>query len=299
MAAGILKAFFTKTNAEPWRDFKELRKGWDKEYDKQLLQMIKSQTEMVLGKDGVDSKTVNIVLVGYIKSGKSSTINSFFSIVNKRISRRAKSGNKTTSFTKNYHSYNLMNELENIILIDTMGIESTPGDGVLTCDIQGCLNGDVEEGYQFDPKKGKENPLRMEENEAHCVMYCVDAETIMEEIPGFRKKMQDVEKQLEINVQDRIILITKIDEICKVTKKDIRKIFHSTIIKKAVEKAATVFQVDENHVFPVKNYVKEMELDSYKNIPLLLALKQAVELGIDYLQGKADMTRRVVRKTEI
>jgi hypothetical protein len=38
----------------------------------------------------------------------------------------------------------------------------------------------------------------LERKEIHCVMYCVDAESVNEDIvPGFERKMQDVEPELK------------------------------------------------------------------------------------------------------
>lgn len=303
MAAERLKGLFTKSKAEPWRPYTDLKKGWSKEYDKDILKNIKNSTDAIMAKSYIDSDKVNIMLIGYIQSGKSSTINSIFSILDGRISNRSKSGDKQKSLTKKYMSYNLESELKHIVLFDTMGIELAPGDGVADADIKKGVKGHLEEGHEFGQDKTKdslEESFRVNKREIHCVVYCVDAETIFQEtIPGFTKRMQDVESNLEVHVQDRIVLVTKIDTICKETKKDIRKIFHSANVKKAVDKAASLFEVNLNHVFPVKNYVDEMEIDVFTNIPLLLALQKAVDFGLDYLRDKADKAIRTEPKTEV
>jgi hypothetical protein len=88
---------------------------------------------------------------------------------------------------------------------------------------------------------------------------------------------------VDISAQERIVLVTKIGEICEVTREDITKIFYSKKVKKVVEKAASAFEVSHDKVFPIRNYTEEMETDEYTNIPLLLALQKAVDCGTAYI----------------
>ncbi|XP_060566668.1 uncharacterized protein LOC132725549 [Ruditapes philippinarum] len=285
-------------SAEPWRSYNDLNDGWKENYYLTLLSKIGEKTTKVLNKPDVSSDTVNIMLLGYVQSGKSSTINSFYSILDKEICKRAKSGESTTSFTQKYTSYKLEDKLDKIVLYDIMGIELGPNQGVLVKDIQGCIVGDIKHDYKFNPcaEHKSTSDKDLERKEIHCVMYCVDAESVDEDvIPGFETKMQDIESELRVASQDRIVLVTKIDAVCPETKADITQIFQSTKVKTVVEKAASVFRVPVNQVFPIKNYTNEMETDGNKNIPLLLALKKAVDFGTDYLRQRLDEKHRVYK----
>lgn len=281
--------------------YKELtgEHGWQKEYYKTLLTRIKNNTTSVLKKEDVGSETINIMMLGYVQSGKSSTINSIFCILDNRISKRAKSGDSEDSFTQTYDSFRGEKQLDDIILYDVMGVEAVKHQGILTEDIRMCMKGEVEESYQFDPRSQKRIDGKVFGKEIHCVMYCVDAESIFQEIiEPVKKKMQEIESELKLNPQDRIVLVTKIDTICDETKKDIRRIFHSKKVQNAVEMAARVFKVSLNQVHPIKNYTDEVEIDEYKNIPLLLGLSKAVDFGTDYLRNMADKAKRKSQQKE-
>ncbi|XP_060559103.1 uncharacterized protein LOC132719359 [Ruditapes philippinarum] len=135
-----------KEPSEPWRDYKDLRDGWTQDYYKTMLTRIKANTTSVLKIEGVNSTTINIMMLGYVQSGKSATINSIFCILDGRISKRAKSGVST----QKYNSFRGEKELDDIILFDVMGVEAIHNQGILTEDIQMCLDGDIEEYYQVD-----------------------------------------------------------------------------------------------------------------------------------------------------
>lgn len=311
----LFKNPFAKTKLKepaadkPWREYKDLKNGgwWvnnteegngndenRKPYYKTQLENIKETTKHVLKEvDGVTAKHINIMMLGYVQSGKSSTINSIFSVLHGKICKRAKSGSSDTSYTQRYEAFPGEKELKNIVLFDIMGVEGVQNQGLKNEDIESCINGQIEDNYQFDPRTKKEVAGNLMDQEVHCVMYCVDAESIFQEIiQPVQTRMQEIESKLRLTMQDRIVLVTKIDTICDDTKEDITKIFHSNNIKKVVEKAASVFRVPLNQVFPIKNYTDETETDENKNIPLLLALQKAVDFGADYLQKTAANARR-------
>lgn len=283
---------------EPWRDYKDLRNGWDREYCQELLAKIKETTTSILGYDNVYSETVNIVMLGYVQSGKSSTINSIFSITDREITKRTKAF-WDVSWSKKYDSFPGERELNDIVLFDNTGIDGVPNYMVSMEDIISCINGQIEDNYHFDPRSKKEKVNNVLDEEMHCFMYCVDAESVFPEIiETVQKRMQEIESEMKIYAQDRIVLVTKIDRICDETNEDIRNIFHSNNIKKAVENAASIFNVSLDKVFPIKNYTEEYETDAYKNIPLLLALQRAVDSGAAYLRNKADAIYQLHKQTE-
>ncbi|XP_060559104.1 uncharacterized protein LOC132719360 [Ruditapes philippinarum] len=278
-----------KDDPEPWRDHKDLREGWRNEYFKEILQNIKYTAEKAQSSDSVDSDTVNILMLGYVNSGKSSTINSIFNTVHGRICKRAKSGEIDPPFTQKYMSYKLDRELDRIILYDTMGFDYAPGQGILIDDIKSCIKGDVEDGYHFNALRKKEREwCRFKGREIDCVVYCVDALMVLW-AKSLCRKVQEVKAELKLFAQESVVLVTKIDEICEETKEDIRKIYHSSGIEEVVKIAASMFEVSVDNVFPIKNYSDEMEVDEYKNIPLLLALQKAVDCGTKHILHKVKM----------
>lgn len=89
-----------------------------------------------------------------------------------------------------------------------------------------------------------------------------------------------------------MVFVTKIDQICTKVREDLTTVFHSKNVNEAVEKASLLVGVQKNKVFPVKNYVDEVETDTNSNILLLLALKTAICMGVDFVKGQQQDNRR-------
>lgn len=272
----------------PWRHYKDLDNGWGRNHYMKLLKNIQDTTNHVLALDGVNSKTVNIMMLGCVQSGKSSTIDSFYSILKQRIIKMARSGYSSFSFTQkniSYATYELEDELEQIVLFDIMENEVVVNEDVLVDDIKSSIKGGIKYYFQEEVNLNSTYEEDILRNEIHCVMYCVDAEMLEGDItPYFKRKMQAIESELKAVGQDRIVLVTKIDTVCPDTENDIKRIFCSYKVEMIVRKAAIVFRVPINQVFPIKNYTNESATDKYKNIPLLLALTKAVDFGTDYIR---------------
>ncbi|XP_053389155.1 interferon-induced protein 44-like [Mercenaria mercenaria] len=263
---------------KPWREYDFLEDNWDKKYSDTLLAEI-YETTAKYGR-------LNIMMLGQVQSGKSSIINSYFTITEKRIASRTKVGKADSSFSLEFHAVPGEGQLKHIVFHDVMGLELADDQGIHMDDISSAAKGKLQPGTQFNPLAPAKVQDAADDRVIHCVIYIVDAENIFSEVVGsFKSKVKKMENILKIG-PNRMVILTKVDNISNQVKDDIRKIFKSENVKKAVESAQNVFGVPKNYVFPVKNYTDETQIQSFKNIPLLLALQQAAYFGADYMRGK-------------
>lgn len=85
-----------------------------------------------------------------------------------------------------------------------------------------------------------------------------------------------------------LVFLTKTDEICELVEKDVSKIFTSSLVEDAVNKAADIIAIPRSHVLPVKNYEKETILNMDINILALMALRKSLMFADDFLENLYD-----------
>ncbi|KAH3818474.1 hypothetical protein DPMN_120195 [Dreissena polymorpha] len=91
----------------------------------------------------------------------------------------------------------------------------------------------------------------------------------------------------------QVVLLNKVDLTCRKEAANVGNVFKSPSIQEVVEKVSTMFGLQFNNIFPVKNYVSEMELDVDTSILALLALRQILYLTEDYIEGLQEKVKRV------
>lgn len=260
---------------KPWRKYNGLKeKNWSPEYEKQLQGYFSTIEEQI-----------NLLFVGQISSGKSSTINSLISIANKRISERSKAGEGEKSFTIHFQVIRGSGIFENINFYDFMGLEVSEKDGARKDDIVNATTGSISPGVALNPASNSDTCTADESRKIHCMIYVVDAQNAeFGNVKDFKDKISKIEDDLKIG-PNRVVFVTKIDKLCPEVRENIMNVFHSRKIFEAVQNAAKLVGVSLNKVFPVQNYVEAVELDTISNIPLLIALKSAVNLGLDSIES--------------
>lgn len=82
------------------------------------------------------------------------------------------------------------------------------------------------------------------------------------------------------------MFLTKTDEICELV--EISKMFTSSLVEDAVNKAADIIAIPRSHVLPVKNYEKETILNMDINILALMALRKSLMFADDFLENLYD-----------
>lgn len=168
-----------------WRKHKELGEQfnqWDINTEKQLKTDIK---------DLVDGKRLNILFIGAVSSGKSSTINSIFSIINGRRSCRSNAGCFRESFTTKYREIQGEGEFKNIFFFDTSGIEDQNGPSIR--DVDDAVSGGKKPGEKFVAQDSSTDVEKNKNLEAHCIIYVLDAENVKHGLRmSTKKKLEDI-----------------------------------------------------------------------------------------------------------
>ncbi|XP_053387344.1 interferon-induced protein 44-like isoform X2 [Mercenaria mercenaria] len=277
---------------KPWRSL-DKNGAWDENYKKRLINEI--------GNTHIKEKevqNVRILLLGPIKAGKSSYLNTIASIDKGRMSQVTITGGAGISLSRKLKVFRPQERLKNFRLLDTMGIEDTDLGGFNIRDLLFVVKGHVPPDYKFNPvnpifedsKDFKKNPKS--KDKIHCVVFVMDANVVGQDniSDATKKKVKALQAEL-MNIDiPRIVILTKIDVLCGMTEADTVNCFRSETVKNAVDLAEELFSVPKQNIFPVQNYSEEMEMDTNKDILSLLALKQMILFGADFLNDISAQT---------
>jgi hypothetical protein len=77
------------------------------------------------------------------------------------------------------------------------------------------------------------------------------------------------------------MILTKVDLLCNEVAEDITKMFKSIKIQDAVKMASELFGIEMASIHPVMNYEGDFNIRPEVNIPILLALRQAMHYSAD------------------
>ena len=89
-----------------------------------------------------------------------------------------------------------------------------------------------------------------------------------------------------------MFLLTKVDKMCPIVAANTAEVFKSTVIMEQVERISQIFGVPPNHVLPVRNYIREIEVNDKINILALVTLRQILRVTDDYMFNFLDEGRR-------
>ncbi|RXN38225.1 interferon-induced 44-like protein [Labeo rohita] len=118
---------------------------------------------------------------------------------------------------------------------DIMGLEAGESHGAHQEDIAKCLEGLLKEGHNFNPavsaKKEDCRSTTSTDDLTYCLVYVIAANKVsMMDREVFKKMKYIREKASDLEIPQAIIM-TKVDEICPLVQKDLRKIYTSKKIK--------------------------------------------------------------------
>ncbi|XP_071079865.1 interferon-induced protein 44-like [Haliotis cracherodii] len=107
-----------------------------------------------------------------------------------------------------------------------------------------------------------------------CIVFVIDCNDV-DDLPRDIKREFDQWKEIANKHKiPQTVLLTKIDTVCSVVDQDLSQIFHSSKIADLVGKTAELMGLPRSHIFPVKNYVQEMELEKDVDRLTLFSLRQ-------------------------
>ncbi|XP_053388647.1 interferon-induced protein 44-like [Mercenaria mercenaria] len=266
----------------PWRNVGQ----WNEKFLEELKKDVLSFKPVA----DLDISAARILMIGPVGAGKSSFYNTIESIFRGNITQRARSGSAEQSLTTCYVPYSVnvpSGGSLNFRLCDTRGLEESHGLDVHECSY--LLDGNIADYYQFNPTSPitpkvqgfKTHPTT--EDTVHCAVFVIDATTldvlstkVMEKIKGFQNLMN----QRDI---PQMVLLTKVDKLCKDVQSDISFVYQSQIVEEHVDKASQLLGLPRTNILPVKNYEKELRLDENTSILALLSLRQILYFAEDYM----------------
>uniref|UniRef100_A0A8C2I0S5 Interferon-induced protein 44-like n=1 Tax=Cyprinus carpio TaxID=7962 RepID=A0A8C2I0S5_CYPCA len=232
-----------------------------------------------------DVKDIKILVAGQIGGGKSSFINSVDSAFQGRISSRALVYSYASGFTIRSGKKTLP-----FIFKDTMGLESPVWAGPQTEDIINAVFGHVKDGYKFNEGQAitdKDQHFNCDPNlsdQSFCLVYVIAADTVEYTDDCLLDKLKIIRQRISEKGIPQVIVMTKMDEVCPLVKKSLRKMFTSKKIKEKMELCSAKLGVPLTNIFPVKNYHNEINTDDDIDVLLLKALEQIVQLADDRLE---------------
>eukprot|EP00066_Takifugu_rubripes_P029712 XP_011618978.1 PREDICTED: interferon-induced protein 44-like [Takifugu rubripes] len=182
--------------------------------------------------DGSVNKA-RILLLGPSGVGKSSFVNSVFSIFRGSIGNRADGGKPTSGFRPYLIRGVKEGTFLNLALCDAMGLSEENGAGLHSDDIISIIQGHVPDGYQFSPT----SPMTPETDgyvaaptlnrKIHCVVYVMDASTVSDVSAELQKKLGEIRQrvtsmmknyvpnELELNNNCDVLLLTAVYEMLR------------------------------------------------------------------------------------
>uniref|UniRef100_A0AAR2KK85 G domain-containing protein n=1 Tax=Pygocentrus nattereri TaxID=42514 RepID=A0AAR2KK85_PYGNA len=238
-----------------------------------------------------DVSHLRILLYGQIGVGKSCFVNSVDSAFQHEIINRAgEAPCSGKSYTKKYKTYKIRNVNGGFlpfVMNDVMGLENK--DGVQTADVISALLGHVKEGYEFNPDtpltEGDRNYVSnpSPDDKVHCLVTIVSANSLSLMDQSVIKKMKTVKQQANDIDIPQIVLLTKIDEVCPLVKKDLKKTYTSKKIHEKINQCSNLIGTPVKFIFPVKNYCYESDTNDPTDILIMLALRHIVSAANDYV----------------
>ncbi|XP_063322890.1 interferon-induced protein 44-like [Pelmatolapia mariae] len=270
---------------EPWRTV-----SWGNNQEAlQYVQEYKPEDNSV--------KHLRVLLYGPVGSGKSSFISSVSSVLRGRIAIPAAASAMTSdrSFTTRYQTHKIKEGRGNsatvypVVFNDVMGLEEGTDSGVHPDDIKLAMEGHVKEGHLFNPvaplseKHPEYNPTPSAEDKVH-VLVCVLSANASEIKDSVLKKMYRVRQMASDLGIPHVMIVTKIDEACPETEKDLKNVYKSKYLKKKMEEYSSEVGIPVNCIFPVKNYHSEINLKLDVDTLILSALKYIIDFGDDFIE---------------
>lgn len=275
--------------SKPWREPPQ----WSERSFQQLKDFVSSYKPL----PDMKISEVNILLVGQINAGKSSFFNTLNSIFRGEISARACAGSSQHSLTTDLRKYRIRNRATsgylNFRLCDTRGLEEEMS--MHLQDMALLLDGHLSDQYKFNPMAHATqrdlgvvlNPTF--QDKIHCVAFVVDGSSIDVIKGNVSQKLMHFRSLMIERGIPHVVFLTKLDKVCPMVDEDVRKIYQSQACKKAIETAADVIGIPRGHVFPVKNYEQETQLQTNVSIVALTAMRQTLVFADDYLEDQYEL----------
>lgn len=237
-------------------------------------------------------KSINIMVMGNIGAGKSSFINTLFTVFrnNGHISTIASPhGINVSSTTKRFHEVILttLRDGKTIRIYDCRGVHchewsSTDYKDDLIKAVDGCIR----KNYQFQKDSGiQEDSVFFNKNptisdKMHCVLYVTESNQVQQEI------LMHVREHVDDNVIPLRVILTKVDQLNLCGDGNLSGIFRSRQVNRKVESVQKMFGIQENQILPIANYVNGMTQNIVQDVLALLTIDEILQDAISYIQNE-------------
>ncbi|KAL3867701.1 hypothetical protein ACJMK2_040568 [Sinanodonta woodiana] len=301
------------------RRAKFIEKPWRTtiEWSEEVMHILKGEIESympisdVVGPE-VRFPSVNILFIGPVGAGKSSFFNTVNSVFRGKVFNQARSGRALNSLTTKFSKYPVISSITrqplNFRLCDTRGLES--GNLMTAENLRILLEGHLPDKFPLDPSGSisSDTPGFIKypnlHDQIHCVAFFIDAtqvDTMSDLIPEVLQNLKDLQKVMNTMEIPQLVLLTKVDSVCKHVEEGVSSIFRSPTVEHCVNKVAEILGLPRFTVLPMKNLENEGKLDTNISILTLLNLQTLLENVDAFLFNKRDEIEEkylVVQKSE-
>ncbi|KAL7884443.1 hypothetical protein AOLI_G00072130, partial [Acnodon oligacanthus] len=249
--------------------------------------------------DGVSE--LRFLLHGPIGAGKSSVINTIKTIFENRPFVNCLAGESGESFTLYYEKFTVGSERSGLLpfaFYDVMGLEEGQTRGAHTEDIIKALKGHIPNNYKFQNYPITEdhrhyNVAPTLNDRIHCLVSVLPADKISLMENAVIEKMKCIRRAATELRIPQMVFMTRVDNVCKMTKDDVSKVYQSKKIKEKMQECSNRLGVPMNCIFPVETYHEQNQLNEHINCLILDALTQIVFWANDYAEKCSRNQNRV------
>jgi len=284
----------------PWRKQKE-KNPWTEEVYKNLKEEI--VTHELLKKANIEY--FNVLLVGQVSAGKSSFFNTVETVFSDHVTMKANAGSVQKSLTTQYRTYKVRakdhkNKAIKFKFCDSMGLEG--GDaGLMPNAVAQIMDGHVKDMAELSsggisPKSSGYNSSPGVGDQIHCVAFVVDSSKVDYLDEKLIVKLASIREEANKRNLNPMVILTRIDQLCDETAKDVTNVYNSTAIKEVVQNVSKKFGITENLIYPIQNYSSETEKELGIDILTLRTLRQILRCSQDFLEDRVDRDKETLRQ---
>ncbi|KAK3590758.1 hypothetical protein CHS0354_017272 [Potamilus streckersoni] len=183
----------------------------------------------------------------------------------------------------------------NFRLCDTRGLES--GNLMTKENLRTLLEGHLPNKFPLDPSVSisSDTPGFIKypniNDQIHCVALFIDAtlvDAMSDLIPEVLQNLKDLQKVMNSMEIPQVVLLTKVDSVCRHVKEDVSSIFRSPMVEHCINKVAENLGLPRYAILPMKNLENEGKLDTNVAILTLLSLRTILENADASLWNRLD-----------
>lgn len=238
---------------------------------------------------------INLMVIGQIGAGKSSLINTLFTVFRdngQQSTIATPRGISMGSSTKTLHEVTLI-EFQNgkqLRIYDCRGVDSKWDTKHYCQDLIQAIDGHIRKGYEFKEDFGiQKDSIYYNHNPTisdrmHCVLYVTTADQNQRERTYVLEKVRGHVDDLDIPLR---LILTKVDQLqlCRFPG-NLSGIFESRQMDHKVQLAIKNFSLQDCQVLPIANYVQGFEQNITQNVLALLTIDTILQEAISYIKNE-------------